>query len=164
MKQSMDITFQIDEAFKANVDIGPLKNAVQTTVQLFNNGNTSPGSIAIIITDNKTVTQLNLQYRDIYEPTDVLSFKNSFDPSFPEVDPAITHHLGDLIISYPIAKLQAAASGHTLMDEIILLVVHGMLHLLEFDHDIPEHKKIMWAAQLEVMTKLGLAHIQPTEV
>ena len=159
----MEITFQIDESFVADINNRSIQNAIRTTVRLFSGSDLLAGSIAINITNNNTVAQLNHQYRDINAPTDVLSFRNSPDPDFPDATSAMRRHLGDIVIAYPVAKTQAAAGGHTPMDEVILLAVHGTLHLLGFDHDTPQQKDKMWAAQQQVMAKLGLAHIQPTE-
>jgi probable rRNA maturation factor len=160
----MDISFQIDESFVGDIDPEPIHKAVRTTIQLFDSSVPTPGSTTTItITDNKTLQQLNYQYRGLNAPTDVLSFQNSSDPDFPNVDPALNYHLGDVIIAYPVAKAQAEAGGHSPLDEIILLAVHGTLHLLGFDHDTPKHKKIMWAAQHQIMLNLGLSHIQPTD-
>jgi probable rRNA maturation factor len=72
-------------------------------------------------------------------------------------------YLGEIVIAYPVAQAQAQAAGHTVQAEITLLAVHGLLHLFGFDHDTPENKKKMWAAQHQVMAGLGLAHVQPTE-
>ncbi len=159
----MDIALQIDEPFAAGINAEKIKTAVQKTVQLYNKNHLPVNSITVTITNNKTLEQLNCQYRGINAPTDVLSFKNNPDPDFPDVDPAIINYLGDVVIYYPVAKAQAKARGHTLLGEITLLAVHGTLHLLGFDHDTPDRKEKMWAAQYQIMTSLGLAHIQPTE-
>ncbi len=161
---SIDISFQIDEAFVADIDPKPIGEAVRAVIQLYYSGfPTSDLTVTITITANQTLQQLNYQFRGLNTPTDVLSFQNSFDPDFPNMDPTLLYYLGDVIIAYPVAKAQAQASGHSPLDEIILLAVHGTLHLLGFDHDTPEHKKIMWAAQRRVMLSLDLGHIQPTD-
>lgn len=160
----MDISFQIDEAFVKCVDPEPIDKAVRAVIQRYYGGiPTSDLAATITITDNQTLQQLNYQFRGLNTPTDVLSFQNSFDPDFPNIDPTLLHFLGDVIIAYPVAKAQAEASGHSPPDEIILLAVHGTLHLLGFDHNTPEEKKIMWAAQQQVMLSLDLGHIQPAD-
>ena len=112
-------------------------------------------TISLIITDNDSSQQLNYQYRGINAPTDVLSFENIPDPDFPGFE---QHHLGDIIIAYPVAAIQAQASGHTVMEEIILLAVHGI-----------RHGQTRWNLERRLqgrgdspLTELGLAHIQPT--
>jgi probable rRNA maturation factor len=115
------------------------------------------------MTDKATLQQLNQQYRGLNVPTDVLSFENVPDPDFPAMDEDLLGYLGEIVIAYPVAQAQALAAGHTVQAEITLLAVHGLLHLLGFDHDTPQSKNKMWAAQHQVMAELGLAHVQPTE-
>jgi probable rRNA maturation factor len=159
----MDITLDVDEAFASYIDTDQIQQAIAATLQQFYSANAAQAGVAILITDNQTVQQLNGQYRNIDAPTDVLSFENSPDPDFPEVDPALAQHLGDIVIAYPTAKQQAQAAGHSPMAEVSLLTVHGLLHLLGFDHDTPTNRSTMWTAQQQVLTTLGLGTIQPTE-
>ncbi|MBN1219752.1 MAG: rRNA maturation RNase YbeY [Anaerolineae bacterium] len=159
----MEIVVHIDEPFAANLTPKPLKQAVTTTLHF----GSKPGSndlktISVVITDNETVQQLNRQYRGVDAPTDVLSFAPVPDPDFPLDEEAATH-LGDVIIAYPIAETQAQAAGHATLEEVMLLTVHGALHLLGFDHHTPRDKREMWAMQQQIMVELGLAHVQPTE-
>jgi probable rRNA maturation factor len=155
----MEFDIQIDESFAAKIIPQPIENALIVTFR----PQPPPANIetvSIVVTDNDTVQLLNRQYRNIDAPTDVLSFEHISDPNFPGGD---TPHLGDIIIAGPIAETQATTAGHTVQEEVILLAVHGALHLLGFDHDTPANKTQMWAVQHQVMTELGLAHIQPTE-
>jgi probable rRNA maturation factor len=163
----MDVIFQVDEPFQPHVEPERIEQALQLTLDQFNGtagpNMLKPSSVTVVVTDNEVVRQLNAQYRGIDAPTDVLSFENTPDPDFPKVDEAAAGHLGDIIIAYPLAEAQALAGGHMPPEEIILLAVHGFLHLLGFDHDTPEHKQAMWAIQQQVMAHMGLAHVQPTE-
>lgn len=157
----MEFTVQIDEPFDIQVAAEPIEKALQTTFRHFTTVTT--GTVSVVVTDNNTVQQFNHQYRGIDAPTDVLSFENILDPDFPSHDSTVAPHLGDIIIAYPIAEAQARVAGHAPPEEVILLAVHGALHLLGFDHDTPENKANMWAIQEKIMTDLGLTHIQPTE-
>lgn len=113
--------------------------------------------ITIQVTDDATLHQYNNQYMGVDAPTDVLSFPVPFDD--PETgDP----YLGDLLISVPTAARQAEAAGHPVLEEIKLLVVHGVLHLLGYDHATPEEKAAMWALQERILTELGIS-AHPTE-
>jgi probable rRNA maturation factor len=163
----MDIVFQIDEPFQPHVEPGWIEQALRLTFDLFNRSGGSnavaASSVTVVVTDNEVVQQLNAQYRGIDAPTDVLSFENTPDPDFPELDEATAGHLGDIIIAYPVAEAQALTSGHIPAEEITLLAVHGFLHLLGYDHDTSDRKQAMWAIQQQVMVKLGLAHVQPSE-
>jgi probable rRNA maturation factor len=105
--------------------------------------------LTILLTDDDQIQQLNREYLGIDEPTDVLAFPADY------IDPDTeTPYLGDVIISYQTAILQAQAGAHALEQEIELLVVHGILHLLGHDHADPEEKKKMWVAQTEILTRL----------
>jgi probable rRNA maturation factor len=163
----MDVIFQIDEPYQSRVAPDQIEQALQLILALFNRAVgpevVTANSTTVVVTGTEEVQQLNVQYRSIDAPTDVLSFENTPDPDFPELDEAMAAHLGDIVIAYPIAEVQALAGGHTPPEEITLLAVHGFLHLLGFDHDTPDHKQAMWAIQQQVMAHLGLAHVQPTE-
>jgi probable rRNA maturation factor len=111
--------------------------------------------MTIVLTDDAQLHELNREYLGVDAPTDVLSFPAS------ESDPETgTPYLGDILISIPRAKQQAEAAGHSIEDEVQLLVVHGTLHLLGHDHAEVGEKDRMWQAQAEVMSGLGLSHIK----
>ncbi len=108
------------------------------------------GDASIILTDDEQLKALNTQYLGVEAPTDVLSFPSG------EIDlDTQALYLGDVIISLPRAVLQAAAGGHPVEDELSLLVVHGMLHLLGYDHAEADEKALMWAKQAKILEKLG---------
>ncbi|MBN1992877.1 MAG: rRNA maturation RNase YbeY [Anaerolineae bacterium] len=156
----MEIIIQINEPFAKNVGPELLEQAAHTTLH-----HCAPPpetkTVSVVITDSQIVRQLNHQFRGIDAPTDVLSFANTPDPDFYPGE--TTTHLGDVVIAYPVAEVQALSAGHTGPEEIILLAVHGLLHLLGFDHDTSADKNKMWAIQREIMAELGLAHLEPTE-
>jgi probable rRNA maturation factor len=110
----------------------------------------SESDITIALTDDESVADLNLQYRGVNAPTDVLSFPMDTDM------PTDTRYLGDLVIAYRYTAAQAEREGHALADSLTLLVVHGTLHLLGYDHDTPEHRADMWAAQEAALVALGV--------
>jgi probable rRNA maturation factor len=117
-----------------------------------------PADLTIVLSDDAQLHQLNLEYLGIDAPTDVLSFPAG------ETDPETGDlYLGDIIISIPRAAQQATAAGHKMEQEVQLLVVHGVLHLLGHDHGEPEEKARMWKAQGEVLEVLDLANIQVRE-
>lgn len=72
----------------------------------------------------------------------------------PDLAAELEETLGDLIIAYPYAARQAARYGHSLAAELQLLVVHGCLHLLGYDHDTPERQAEMWRVQGEILASL----------
>jgi probable rRNA maturation factor len=116
------------------------------------------GDISVVLTDDAQLQQLNREYLGIDAPTDVLSFPAS------ETDPESGGaYLGDILISVPRAEQQAEAAGHPLSSEVQLLVVHGVLHLLGYDHATAEEKSRMWAAQAAILESIGLAGIKLPE-
>ena len=118
----------------------------------------SDGDLTIVLTDNAQLHELNQDYLGIDAPTDVLSFPAS------ETDPETARrYLGDILISVPRAEEQAQAAGHALESEIQLLIVHGTLHLLGYDHAGDEDKARMWKVQAEILEGLGLRNIEIRE-
>jgi probable rRNA maturation factor len=106
--------------------------------------------VGILITGDTEIRQLNLQYRQIDSPTDVLSFNGDY------IDPdSGINYLGDIIISVPRAKKQAITAGHTLAQELELIVIHGVLHLCGFDHDTNKHQQKMWSIQADILNRIN---------
>ena len=116
------------------------------------------GDLTVVLTDDTRLCQFNREYLGVDAPTDVLSFPAS------ETDPETgARYLGDILISIPRADVQAKSAGHPLESEMQLLVVHGVLHLLGYDHAEAEEKTKMWKAQTEVLERLGLSGIEIQE-
>lgn len=144
----MDIYLVIDNQFTKDVNEAQLRKAAETVLAQHQ---TDPLSeLTVVIDSDAKLQELNLQFLGIDAPTDVLSFPAD------EMDPdSQQHYLGDIIISLPRAREQALAAGETLEDELQLLVVHGTLHLLGYDHGEPEDKIEMWKAQRSLLDSLG---------
>ena len=114
--------------------------------------------VDITIVDNDEIHTLNRDYRGIDRPTDVLSFALDEGDEEPEVDDGEAEHLlGDVIISAPRAVEQGEEFGHGLTREMTYLAVHGMLHLLGYDHMVEADKKVMRAREEEILRELDLA-------
>lgn len=111
-------------------------------------------ALTIVIATDDEVQALNRQFRGIDAPTDVLSFPSDAPPD--EILEEEPLYIGDLVIAYPYALSQAHREGHLPQDSFDLLVVHGTLHLLGYDHDTPEHKAEMWAAQERALIALAI--------
>ena len=130
------------------IPAGLVKEAARKTLHRCSR---SGGDLKIILGGDEDTHLLNRQYLGIDSPTDVLSFPSG------DVDPDTKRsYLGDVIISLPRAAAQAAQRGHSLEAEVQLLVVHGVLHLLGYDHGNPDDKKKMWALQRNILVDLGL--------
>jgi len=142
------VNILIAEQFQQAVDSAALEKAAQAVLSEQNL--TEEVNLSIVIEDDKQLHTLNLEFLGIDAPTDVLSFfEDELDPETGQ------RYLGDVIISYPQAERQAALAGHTTASELDLLVVHGVLHLLGYDHSTNEEKDKMWGKQRNVLLQLG---------
>ena len=113
--------------------------------------------VSVTLTDDAHIHELNKKYRGVDRPTDVLSFAltESDEPTV-EGGPE-TEILGDLILSVERVAAQAEEYGHSLKRETAFLTVHGMLHLLGYDHIENEDREEMEAEQRTVMDALGIS-------
>lgn len=109
--------------------------------------------VSLTLTDDEGIHELNREYRGVDRPTDVLSF-----PQF-EADEEIEYGatLGDIVISLPRMAEQAASFGHSQKREFCFLFVHGLLHLLGYDHEISEdEEKLQFGRQQQILDSLGI--------
>jgi probable rRNA maturation factor len=140
----MEISVLIDAEYKKAVKSAWLKKlarAIQTAEKV-----SAKSEMTLVIIGDEQIHALNLKYLEEDRPTDVLSFpmneQLSTEPAFVS-GPDGKLHLGDIIISYPTAARQAVEHAHSVEREITILLIHGILHLLGYDHDIPERKLAM---------------------
>ena len=107
--------------------------------------------LAIQFVDVGAMEELHVQWMDEPGPTDVLSFPmDELRPG--SIDrPTPPGLLGDIVVCPEVAAVQATEAGHSAMDEMLLLVAHGMLHLLGFDHAEPEEERVMFGLQREIL-------------
>ena len=149
------MTFTVDVQNQADfpVDLEWLQVAVTTT--LAHCEAVAGSALTIVITDDDMVTRLNRRYRHVDTPTDVLSFPAE---SLPVEMAGESHYLGELVVAYPYAVSQAEREGHDVQESLALLVIHGTLHLLDYNHDTAASRAKMWSLQAEVLAAL---HISP---
>jgi len=114
----------------------------------------SRGQVTVVVTDDVGIQELNRDFLGIDAPTDVLSFGAQEAAGPFVVAPEAGNYLGDVIVSYPRAVAQAAEQGHPAGRELDLLVVHGLLHLLGYDHAAEAEQAAMWARQDEILNSL----------
>jgi len=150
------IHIQIEEPFADLIEPERLEKAALAALQ--HQSHDLAAELSVVIDSDEKLRQLNLDFLGIDAPTDVLSFPSEeFDPD------EQAEYIGDIIISYPRAVIQAQAAGHPVGNEIQLLVVHGVLHLLGHDHANREEKSRMWQAQAEILTSLGVSILKLPE-
>lgn len=148
------INLKIDADFKAQVESKTLRATARAALE--HAAAPAPAEVTLLLTDDRALHLLNLDYLNQDYPTDVLAFPSG------ELDPETgRRYLGDIAISFPQARVQAEKGSHPVMAELQLLVVHGLLHLLGHDHAQPEEKKRMWAVQAEILKQLGITITPP---
>ena len=129
----------------------------------------SPGSrLDVVVADDETVKRLNAEYRGLDQTTDVLAFSFEHEgeymgdvspPASPDgfdfiLPPREEGWLGEVIISYPQAVRQAGQSGRDANHELTALLVHGVLHLLGYDHDDPAEEAAMKALESLILDRV----------
>lgn len=140
------INIIIAEAYKDKIAENFLEEIASSVLQ---HQEISPDSaLSIVIDNSEKLRELNKQFRGIDAPTDVLSFPSG------EIDPETGEtYLGDIIISWE--KVQSQALQQTIECEMRLMVVHGILHLLGYDHATDTEQKRMWTIQDQILSRFG---------
>ncbi len=155
-----DIELQLSDTVTAPAGLEPLADALTAaaTAVLQHQGLAPPAGLTILLADDEALQQLNRDFLGHDYPTDVLSFPAG--NKIPDV-PELAAYLGDIAISLPTAQRQADSAGHPLRSELLLLTIHGVLHLLGYDHATPAERQTMWQTQGEVLQQFG---IDPTTI
>jgi probable rRNA maturation factor len=151
---SEEVEIFVEEKFRGVMDGGWVKKIVRQVLKA--EGVALPYEVSLVFADSETVQRLNRNYRGVDEPTDVLAFymlpQKGADSSFALPPDGVTR-LGEVIISYPQAVAQAREQGHPPERELALLVIHGILHLLGYDHEEPEEESKMRERERELLER-----------
>jgi probable rRNA maturation factor len=151
---SEEIEIFVEEKFRGLVDEGWVRRIARTVLEA--EGVIPPYEVSLVFTDSETVKRLNRDYRGVDEHTDVLAFymlpQKGADSSFVLPPDGVTR-LGEVIISYPQAVAQAKEQGHSPERELALLVIHGILHLLGYDHEELEEESKMRERERELLER-----------
>lgn len=132
------------------IDIDDLRNVID---KAFERENVTNAFMNVIIVNNETIHQINKEYRGIDRPTDVISFALEDDKTFINTDFRV---LGDIYISIDKVYEQAKLYGHSTRRELSFLTVHGILHLLGYDHMVKDDEIIMFKKQDDILNSLGI--------
>ena len=146
-----NINIQVAPHFGAKVDEAALRRLA--AVVLAQEGVAGETELSLIITDDEAIRELNRRFRGVDAPTDVLAFGAEAEEQFvsaPESPP----YLGDVVISYQRALAQAEELGHAVAEELKLLVIHGILHLLGYDHQEEAAARKMRERERETLAKV----------
>ncbi|MBI3972344.1 MAG: rRNA maturation RNase YbeY [Chloroflexi bacterium] len=125
-------------------------------------GAESRAETVLLLAGDETLHSLNREFRGIDRPTDVLSFAQLEDHPreagfvSPPGEPGAPRHLGDIAISVERARRQAGEYGHSFERELAYLLVHGVLHLLGYDHDTDEDQAAMRQVEESALSAIGL--------
>lgn len=144
---SFDIINEINEEI---IELDDLKNVINFALNYLKIENSI---FNIIIVSEEKIHELNKTYRNIDRVTDVISFALEDDDTFVKTDFRV---LGDIYICLNKAKDQAIEYGHSFKREICFLGIHGLLHLLGYDHMIKEEEEIMFNLQDKILNEYGI--------
>ena len=155
------ISILVEPAFRHRLDRAALRRLAIRVLKA--EGVAPPAEAGLVVTDDETVRDLNRRYLGLDEPTDVLSFGHEVaDEPLGRLrtEPFVTppdgvRHLGEVILSYPTAERQAEEAGRSVQEEAAHLVVHGLLHLLGYDHEDPKDKRRMRAREKSLLGQGG---------
>jgi len=156
----MEINVLIDEGLEVSIDVAWLQNLAEQVLVF--QGVSSNAELGLVIADQERVQELNRDYLGKDRPTDVIAFSMLPEPSpqgISEADllpfvvpPDGVLHLGEVIISYPQAVIQAEERQHPIKREIAILIIHGILHLLGYEDDKPALKCQMTAREADILS------------
>ena len=132
------------------IDLDDLKRVINYTLEEEKVDN---AFMNVIITSNDKIHKINKEYRGIDRPTDVISFALEDDKTFVNTEFRV---LGDIYISIDKVHEQANLYSHSFRRELSFLTVHGILHLLGYDHMKPEEEKVMFSKQDKILENLNI--------
>ncbi|MGL4650263.1 MAG: rRNA maturation RNase YbeY [Caldilineaceae bacterium] len=152
----IEVAVQADDSVLELLPEAILERLEQVAAAVLASEGLEDAALTVVLTDDDEVHRLNRDYRHVDGPTDVLSFAahdGSLDmQQIPDdLRAALERELGDILIAVPYAQRQAARFGNSLDAELHLLTVHGVLHLLGYDHANPPDEASMWARQEEIL-------------
>lgn len=155
---SYTVNIEIDEPYAQQVDAQDIERLVAHV--LGGEGIDEPAELSIWITGEAQLHELNRQYREVDNSTDVLSFGADGDAAFVAA-PGQPRYLGDLAVSFPHVARQAEEYGHARQRELGYLVTHGILHLLGYDHEQNDDAAAMRGREESLLGALGITRDEP---
>jgi probable rRNA maturation factor len=145
--QGCEVDVQIAPEFAGFLSEERLRRVVESAFR----AEAASGQVAVVITDDTGIQELNRDFLGNDEPTDVLAFSALEEADGFVAAPEVDAYLGDIIVSYPRAVTEAEEAGHSAEQELALLIIHGLLHLLGYDHAMEEDRAVMWARQEAIL-------------
>ncbi len=147
----MDILYENETSYDVDLDL--IKKTAKAALEYEHFSDNTEISVTIVSLED--IHQINLEHRGIDRPTDVLSFPliDFTKDRLPENEKI---YLGDIVLCYDKVLSQAEEYGHSVERELAFLTAHSMLHLMGYDHMVPEEEKVMFAKQEEILAGMGL--------
>lgn len=136
-----DIILDFDEWEKHSEIYSVIEKATEQTLLFVNN--TQYEELSILLTSNQNIATLNKKFRNIDKATNILSFKSE------------KPHLGDIVLSYEYISAELIQQSKNLNEHLSHLIIHGILHLLDFDHDNEKNAFEMEEVEINIMNNLG---------
>ena len=157
MVGTVEINVLLEDSLEGCLEVGWVKRVAEKVLAL--QGVESGTELGLVIVGEERIRQLNLSYLGKDEPTDVLAFAMLPQPPQGDLAPFVAppdgvKHLGEVIVSYPQAVIQAGEHQHPVAREIAILITHGILHLLGYEHDEPELEGRMRAREAEILSHI----------
>lgn len=150
----MTVSIEVeDDAWPALAGLDALATSAVAATLAHAKADSGDGVVALLFTDDATIAGINAQWRGKDKPTNVLSFPA---PAMP-VPAGEPRPLGDIVLAHGVIAREAAEQGKTLHDHVAHLIVHGMLHLLGFDHEIDEDAEAMERLEASILKDLGIS-------
>tara|TARA_B100000676_G_C17858027_1_gene721819 strand:- start:137 stop:604 length:468 start_codon:yes stop_codon:yes gene_type:complete len=147
----VELELQFGVAEQSVIETFPTRERLQLAIEYAADGLRDAAAVNLRVTDEAEMSDLNQRFRAVNAPTNVLAF--------PVGGPRdrLGDFVGDLVVCAPRAMTEAAEQGKLFEHHCLHLVVHGVLHLLGFDHVDDEHAEVMEGREREVLSKLGIS-------
>lgn len=142
------LNLEVDDEAEMSVDAGSLTAMVNRV--LAEDGIEDGAALAVVLSDDTLLRELNQRHRDTDAPTDVLSFPASEGEATPDVE-GEPPYLGDIVVSVESVERQAEEAGLAPAEELAHVVLHGLLHLLGYDHEEPDDEAVMKAREEAIL-------------
>ena len=144
------MNYEITNLTEKQIDTKLIENVIEETSNYLS---VEESLVSIVLTDNKRIHEINKVYRNVDAPTDVISFAFQDEPLNPSSD---LTNLGEIYISLEKASSQALEYNHSFERELSFLTVHGLLHLLGYDHMNETDEKEIFDLQDKILKNLGI--------